>query len=221
MLVSLSHKFIFVANLKSASSAIERALGQYAEIRVIQTRFGKHDDLSTIGRKFGWIRKYVPSSDLFIFGVMRDPVDFVLSLYNFHTASGFDGKPHSTKDLSFDEFWSGWCTRSWQARPQHFRFTDNQGILKISHVVDFAQLGLEFQRICQNLGLKATLPTINVSPMVLSRHDLSDQQIDNIKMRYADDYAFLANRPRAVWPGIEEPVSSPQGLDKLTAADQS
>src|SRR5436309_11373731 len=89
MLISLSHQFIFVANLKSASSSIERALGPDAEFRAIKTNWGKHDDLSTISKKFKWIKRYVPAQDFFIFGVMRDPVDFILSLYNFHTRSTF------------------------------------------------------------------------------------------------------------------------------------
>src|SRR2546423_8803536 len=102
MLLSLSHKFIFVANLKSASSSIERALAQYAEFRATKTNWGKHDDLSTISRKFGWIRKYVPREEFFVFGVIRDPVDFILSLYNFHSRSAFDGKKHSSKGITFD-----------------------------------------------------------------------------------------------------------------------
>lgn len=198
MLLSLSRKFIFIANLKSASSAIERSLGPYAEFRITQTKFGKHDDLSTIGKKFRWAKKYVPFDQFFVFGVMRDPVDFIVSLYNFHTASGFDGKPHSTRDLSFDDFWSVWCKKSWQARPQRLRFTDARGLLGVNHVIDFAQLASEFPRVCDHLGLQATLPTVNVSPAVLSRADLNEDQIDRIKTHYADDYAFFARRPRAL-----------------------
>jgi hypothetical protein len=198
MLLSLSRKFIFVANLKSASSSIEGALAPYAEFKVTKTQWGKHDDLSTISKKFKWIKKYVPSQDFFIFGVIRDPVDFILSLYNFHTSPGFDGKRHSSKGVAFDDFWHGWCTKSWQAKPQHRRFIDRHGQFQISHIIELSALASEFPQICAKLGVKAVLPKTNVSPAVLSRAELSSEQISQIKERYADDYAFIRDRPRAI-----------------------
>jgi len=198
MLLSLSHKFIFVANLKSASSSIERALAPHAEFRATKTAWGKHDDLSTISRKFRWVKKYVPLDDFFVFGVMRDPVDFILSLYNFHTRPGFDGKRHSSKGMTFDEFWSVWCARSWQAKPQHRRFHDRSNQLQASHIIELSQITAEFPQICTRLGVKATLPQANVSPRILSRSDLTAEQLAEIQARYADDYAFIENRPRAV-----------------------
>jgi hypothetical protein len=198
MLLSLSHKFVFVANLKSASSSIERALGPFAECRLTRTNWGKHDDLSAISKKFKWIRKYVSPEDFFVFGVIRDPVDFILSLYNFHTLPGFDGKRHSSKNLTFDEFWRTWCVKSWQAKPQHLRFTDRSGKFRASHIVEFSELGAEFPRICERLGVTATLQQMNISPNVLTRADLSLEQVEQIKERYAADYAFIKNRPRAL-----------------------
>ena len=198
MLLSLSHKFIFVANLKSASSSIERALAPYAEFKATRTNWGKHDDLSAISRKFKWVRKYVPAEEFFVFGVIRDPVEFILSLYNFHSRAGFDGKRHSSKGLSFDEFWNVWCARSWQAKPQHRRFTDKYELFKMSHVVDMAELETDFPRICEKVGVKATLPKVNVSPELLSRGDLNPEQIQCVQERYSDDYEYMKTRPRAV-----------------------
>lgn len=197
MLLSLSHKFIFIANLKSASSSIERALGPFAEFRVTRTNWGKHDDLSAISKKFKWVRKYEPAEEFFVFGVIRDPVDYILSLYNFHTSPGFDGKRHSSKGLSFDEFWRGWCSRSWQAKPQNLRFRDSLGVFTTSHVVELSELETEFPHICERIGVKAVLPQVNVSPEVLSRADLSARQLRQIKSRYAEDYEYIKGRPRA------------------------
>jgi len=196
MLISLSHKFIFVANLKSASSSIERALSSHAQFRATKTGWGKHDDLSTISTKFGWVDKHIPREEFFIFGVIRDPVDFILSLYNFHTGPSFEGKKHSSKGVAFDHFLHNWCVTSWQAKPQHPRFIDRRGKFQISHVVEFSQLETEFRQICSRLGLKATLPRVNVSPEQLSRDDLTADQISEIKTRYAEDYAFIESRPR-------------------------
>jgi len=197
MLISLSHQFVFVANLKSASSSIERALAPFAEFRATRTNWGKHDDLSTISKKFRWIGRYVPPRDFFVFGVIRDPVDFILSLYNFHTRPGFDGFAHSSKGMSFDKFWRDWCSKSWQAKPQHRRFVDKHGKFQISHVIEMSELTKEFPQICSKLDVKATLPKLNVSPELLSRADLSGEHIRQIEERYAEDYAFIKNRPRA------------------------
>lgn len=198
MLLSLSRKFIFVANLKSASSSVERALGRYAEVKISETRFGKHDGLSAISKKFAWVHKYVPYDEFFVFGIVRDPVDYILSLYNFHNLEGFDGKPHSAKGVPFEEFWNGWCTRSWQAKPQALRFTDIHGRLRPNHIVDFAQLESEFPKICNKIGVEASLNRTNISPQVLTRRELSPEQIEQIAARYAGDYEFLKSRPRSI-----------------------
>lgn len=199
MLLSLSHKFIFIANLKTASSSIERILEHAAEISLRRTEHGKHDSLTQISHKFPWVRKYVPYNEFFVFGVLRDPVDFLLSLYNSHNKEAFDGMPHSTKDKPFGEFLSTWCVRNWQARPQSARFRDEHGRFRITHVVDFADLDEELPRIQEKLGLPVKqLPKTNVSPEIATRADLSPDDIEKIAVLYADDYALLNNRPKAI-----------------------
>jgi len=201
MLLSLSHKFVFVANLKSASSAIEVALGPKAEVRITETRFGKHDSLSVISQKFAWVKRYVPYDEFRVFAVLRDPADYLLSLYNSHNKAGFDGKPHSTKGLSFDRFLYEWCERSWQARPQHLRFIDEHGRFKLSHLIRFDNLETEFGQVCGSLGLgKIDLGRRNSSPAILRREDLSAAQIAHIRERYAEDYAWMEKPPRLSQP---------------------
>ncbi|MBV9993088.1 MAG: hypothetical protein JOZ72_17565 [Alphaproteobacteria bacterium] len=197
MLLSLNRKFIFVANLKTASSTIEAALGPKADVRFSQTKFGKHDSLTQISHKYAWVKKYVPYEELYIFGVVRDPVDYLLSLYNSHQKDEFEGKIHSTKGSSFDDFLDVWCGRSWQAKPQHLRFTDEHKRLKMSHLILLTDLADEFQQICTRLGLGwIELGRKNPSPEVLTRRDLTQAQIDLVKSRYAEDYAFIERRPR-------------------------
>jgi Sulfotransferase family len=198
MLLSLSRKFVFVANLKSASSTIETALAERAEIRLTQTRFGKHDGLTQISQKFAWVKRYVPYEELFVFGVIRDPVDFLLSLYNSHHKTAFDGKQHSTKGLSFDDFLEVWCAKSWQARPQSLRFKDEHGRLKMTHLIPLERLGEEFPLLCERLKIEAPdLGRVNPSPAVLERRDLTQAQIARVRERYAEDYATIKDRPQA------------------------
>jgi Sulfotransferase family len=197
MLLSLNRRFIFVANLKSASSAIEAALSPKADIRFTQTQFGKHDPLSVISQKYAWVKRYVPYEEFFVFAVIRDPVDHLLSLYNSHNKDEFDGKIHSTKNMSFDEFLDVWCGRSWQAKPQHLRFVDSHGRFKLSHLILYEDLADEFAQICVRLKLGwIELGRKNPSPTVLNRDDLTAAQIELIKERYAEDYQWIGNRPR-------------------------
>jgi len=197
MLLSLSHKFVFVANLKSASSAIEAAIGTHAEIRLIQTRFGKHDGLSAISQRFAWVQRYVPYDEFFVFGVIRDPVDYLLSLYNSHQKPYFDGKRPSTKGLSFDFFLEEWCQRSWQARPQFQRFTDEHGRFRMDHLIALDRLSDEFAGVCKHIGIDAAqLGHVNASPAVLNRAELTPAQIEKVQERYKDDYELIRNRPK-------------------------
>jgi hypothetical protein len=197
MLLSLTHKFIFVANLKSASSTIEAAIGDKAEIRMSQTKFGKHDGLSAISQKFSWAGRYVPFEEFFVFGVIREPVDFLLSLYNSHQKSAFDGRKHSTKGMSFDNFLQTWCAQSWQAKPQRARFTDEHGRLRMNCLIDLAHIGEEFPKVCARLELGSVdLGRKNSSPEVLKRADLTTAQIERVKVLYRDDYEYMRNRPQ-------------------------
>ena len=197
MLLSLNRRFIFVANLKTASSAIEAALSPKADIRFTQTQFGKHDPLSVISQKYAWVKRYVPYEDFYVFAVIRDPVDHLLSLYNSHQKDEFNGKVHSTKNMSFDEFLDVWCGRSWQAKPQHQRFVDTHGRFKLSHLVLYEDLADEFGQICTRLKLGwIELGRKNPSPAVLTRDDLTSAQVAQVKSRYAEDYACIRDRPR-------------------------
>ena len=71
MLISLSKRFIFVANLKTASTAIEQALSPYSEISLNRAEWGKHSSLANIQAQFAWIFDIVKFEDFVIFGVIR------------------------------------------------------------------------------------------------------------------------------------------------------
>ena len=59
------------------------------------------------------------------------------------------------------------------------------------------ELAEEFPKICDHLKLgQVELGRKNPSPAVLDRKDLSAAQIDLVKTRYAEDYAWMANLPR-------------------------
>jgi hypothetical protein len=75
MLISLSKGFVFIAGLKVASTAIENALGSKADLALVEARFGKHQRFSEVETRFAWMLDLFDPDKLFVFGVMRDPVD--------------------------------------------------------------------------------------------------------------------------------------------------
>ena len=198
MLLSLSHKFIFVANVKTASTSIEATLAPFAEIRLRKTEVGKHSPLTMISRRFEWVQRYIPYDELFVFGVIRDPVDHMLSLYNAHSREVLKGTAVPTRDMDFDTFLNVWCKDNWQAEPQSRRFVDRNGRFAMSHLVDYDKLTGEFGQVCAHLKLgNVTLKHLNISPENISRDQLTPEQIARIERDRAADYELLRQRPRA------------------------
>jgi hypothetical protein len=197
MLLSLNHKFIFVANVKTASTSIEGALQSFAEARIRKTEFGKHDSLTVISQNFSWVRRYVPYDEFFIFGVIREPVDHLLSLYNAHSREDLRGSAMPTRGMDFDTFLDVWCKDNWQTDLQSRRFVDQAGRLKASHIIMYDRLTAEFARVCEHLELgNIGLKHLNLSPENLTRDALTPAQIARIERDYAEDYAFIRNAPR-------------------------
>lgn len=197
MLIGLNRKFIFIANLKAASSAIEQVLKPLAEIAVIDASADKHMPFSEIERRFGWVFDTVPREKFMIFGVMRDPVDFVLSLYNSHTHISFRIIfPHLyTGGMSFDRFIDEWCVEnSQQLVPQFQRFTDKNGAVGANFIISHDQLLDGMRAIAAAIGAPQllSLPKVNVSNPRLRRGDLTPRHLAWISQRFADDERFLA-----------------------------
>jgi hypothetical protein len=203
MLIGLNRKFIFIANLKSASSAIEQTLKPLSEIVLSDSPFDKHIPFSMIEDTFEWVFQVIPRRDFLIFGVMRDPIDVMLSLYNSHTHVSFRivFPRLYTGGMNFDRFLEQWCREnSNQLVPQHTRFLDRNGAIAANYIIAYDQLGkgLRYISSCIEAPALLKLPAVNVSKRRLRRDDLTKSQCDWIARQFAEDDRFLAefcNRP--------------------------
>lgn len=186
MLISLSHRFVFIANVKTASTSIEAALRPYADIAISETRFGKHIGLAEIEKRFDFVFKKQPLSQFFVFAVVRDPVDMLVSVYSSHHKAEFKGERHYTGDLTFDQFLETFRKRqSWQLIPQVQRLRDKTGRLQVDYVIDFDRLAAQFDETLSLIGLPPTpLPVFNESPDVMSSSDVPAET----RARIAEDY---------------------------------
>jgi hypothetical protein len=196
MLIGLTRRFIFIANMKAASTAIEQVLRSASEIVISEAPFDRHVSFTTIERRFNWVFEQIPRNEFTIFGIMRDPIDFIISLYNSHTHKSFRiVYPHLyTGNLSFDQFLAKWCEQNAdQLTPQHSRFIDSNGNIAANYIVSYGRLkkGLRHIASCIDVPELLNLPIVNVSNHRLHRHDLTMRQRSWISERFAVDEQFI------------------------------
>src|SRR6476469_3594766 len=90
MLIKYSgkNKFIFVANTKCASTSIEHSkIAEISEIKLTYglPRIGRHMSIDDISEKFNFLFEEYKLNEFFKFGVIRDPLDWVVSWFNFNS----------------------------------------------------------------------------------------------------------------------------------------
>jgi hypothetical protein len=191
MLLSLTKKFLFIANLKTASTSIEKVLAPYAELRLEQSRLGKHQSYADFAERFKWLVGLVDINELFIFGVIRDPVDYVLSIYNSHKNEQFKNNARLyTGDMDFAQFISIWAPKNAdQIRPQITRFTSTDGRIAANLLISFHKLKPGLELVAKKLGTPEllNLPRMNESPPGVTRKDLTPEQIAWIEGRMQRD----------------------------------
>jgi hypothetical protein len=193
MLISLDYKFIFVANLKTASTAIETALRPFADIALIESRFEKHAPLFEIERRFSWVFELIPRNEFFVFGVMRDPAEYVVSIFNSHTDDKFADHPSLyTQAMSFAEFRMKWAAANpAQLRPQYSRFLSRDGSLGVDYLISLDRLDEGFRFVCNRLGLAASIERLNPSNPRLQKHALTSADVKWVQEQFEQDYYLL------------------------------
>lgn len=190
MLLSLSRKFIFLANLKTASTSVEQALGRYADIRLSQSQFGKHMSLAELLDRFAFIFDEQPFESFFSFAVVRHPVDRLHSLYRSHKAvAPYGNAALSTQALDFSGFLEEWLPKNpSQAISQTSLVCDPQGRAAVSELIPFEHFDTRCGAIVRGIRNRRLdfyrLPRANVSPKL---PDISPDAAQKVAALYADD----------------------------------
>lgn len=195
MMLSLTKKFLFIANLKTASTSIERVLSPHCELRLNQSRFGKHQSFFEFAERFKWLLGCTNINELFIFGVMRDPVEYVLSIFNSHKREVFRETPRLyTGEMDFAQFISQWVPKNGdQLRPQHLRFTSVEGRLVTNFLISFDRLSEGLELVAERLGVPdlKNMPRMNVSPTGATRADLTPEQVAWVEQKFQRDIEIM------------------------------
>ncbi|MEM5882554.1 MAG: class I SAM-dependent methyltransferase [Candidatus Aenigmatarchaeota archaeon] len=186
MLISLSKKFIFVANTKTASTTIEKILLPFAEINTIGAAPEiKHMSIVDIMYRFNNILNF---DKFFKFGVIRHPVDWFLSWFNYRS-----GNPHILSplpdNLSIEEFFE---SGDWVLKlSQKSMFCDSNGNVLVDLVIPYDELDHYLYNILAFLKIPLNeIPKENVSHKKVTIADLSQEFKNKLIEHYREDLEF-------------------------------
>lgn len=104
MLVFWKEKLAVLAVPKTGTTAIESALAPSADLAILNPPGLKHTPLYKFDRFLKPYLESVGETGMETVAVVRNPVDWLGSWYRYRSRPFLDGKPNSTKEISFDRF---------------------------------------------------------------------------------------------------------------------
>lgn len=168
MLVFWNERLVVLSVPKTGTHAYTQALGPRASMVVTDPPELKHAPVYRYNRFFRPMFEKMGAPDMELVAVIREPLSWLGSWYRYRQRPALDGRPTSTKGMSFDAFLSACCeddapafanvgsqAKFVEARPngtavaQFFRYEDQAGFQ------DFLRM---------RLGDLPEIPTVNVSP---------------------------------------------------------
>lgn len=181
MLIHASRGFVFLAQPKTGTTAIETAFRLHAQISVQKLPF-KH---ANYGGFLRWFEPYLdaagfPRSSYQVVTVVRDPVDWLFSWYRYRSrpelrdAAGKASRNY-TGELSFDQFVANYLAFYVEGkkgpttanvrvgRPSRF-VAPLEGHPPVDRVFPYENLDLLVDFLNQRLGRQVQLKPLNVSP---------------------------------------------------------
>ncbi len=195
MLIGVKKRFVFVANSKTASTSIEKALISDAEINRGGSPQRKHITMAQALRIYDFLfdqPAYGPET-FFKFGVMRDPMDWIQSWFRFRKGNKVANP--LPPDLTFEEFWQN---RDWNIQRadgskflQRGYFTDKAGRSIVDVIIPYHDITSHFAKIAEVLDVQNALPRSNVSNLSKNDGGLPKALIEEMRDFYAPDYELL------------------------------
>jgi hypothetical protein len=185
MLISFTRRFVFIAATKNASTTIEHVLRPHSDIALTHPRFGKHLQYRKVATRFHFLfdRYGVPIESFFRFGVIREPLEWVVSWYNYRsrerlaTTRNPAKAANSARGATFEEFVEELMVP--EGRRQFARigsqvipFMTREGGLGVDYLIPLRRVNTELPQIGRALGVETPLApeiqALNVSPSILS-----------------------------------------------------
>ncbi|WP_417741055.1 gamma-glutamyl kinase [Salipiger sp.] len=104
MLVFWKARLVLLAVPKTGSSAYESALAPHASMTVLDPPELKHAPVYRYNRFFRPMFEKMGTPDMELMAVIREPVSWLGSWYRYRQRGFLDGRPTSTRGISFNDF---------------------------------------------------------------------------------------------------------------------
>ncbi|MEL7098605.1 MAG: gamma-glutamyl kinase [Pseudomonadota bacterium] len=104
MLIFFKERLAFLSVPKTGTTAYESALRPHADMVISEPPLLKHAPVYRYNRFVRPMFLKVCDVELELMAVMREPVSWLGSWWRYRQRSFMDGKPNSTKGVSFDDF---------------------------------------------------------------------------------------------------------------------
>ena len=190
MLVFWKQRLVFLAVPKTGTSAYAAALGPIASLTVTDPPELKHAPVYRYNRFFRPMLEKVGAEQMDILAVIREPVSWLGSWYRYRQRPFLDGRPTSTKDISFDAFCDAWA----KGEPPAFANVGSQAKfieprpngVAVTHLFKYENQAGLIGFLEDRLATRIDLPRENVSP----RRDLalSRQVEQKLRRKRAADF---------------------------------
>lgn len=191
MLVFLPPKLVFLATPKTASTAIEEALGSLAAIAVSNPRALKHTDVALFqDHLHPWLRQ-TTGIEFRTLALMREPRDWLGSWYRNRRREEEDLET-STRNIGFEDFVRLACSDA----PPAFARVGRQATflaprpgLRVDHIFRYDRIDRFLRFLEDRLQFEILLPRLNVSPA--EDLHLSGPTEELIRRSFAQDFELF------------------------------
>ncbi|QDL94793.1 gamma-glutamyl kinase (plasmid) [Paroceanicella profunda] len=197
MLAFFEPKIVVLAVPKTGTSALNRYLRKIADIAYIGVegeKAGKHTSVSDFRGKVEPDLLKQGHGPFECVAAFREPVSWLNSWYRFRRRDSLDGKPQSTKDLTFDEFVQAFCLPDRKKplcanlKPQSWFVCDKAGAIAVDHLFKYELENREISKfLADRLNVEIKLDQVNVSP-VRTGFDLSEKTLRLYRRAFASDF---------------------------------
>lgn len=192
MLVFLPPKLVFLATPKTASTAIEEALGSLAAIAVSNPRALKHTDVALFqDHLHPWLRR-TTGIEFRTLALMREPRDWLGSWYRNRRREEEDLET-STRNIGFEDFARLACSDAPPAFARVGRqaaFLAPRAGLRVDHIFRYDRIDRFLRFLEDRLQFEILLPRLNVSPA--EDLHLSGPTEELIRRSFAQDFDLFA-----------------------------
>lgn len=223
MLISNRHRFVFVHVYKNAGTSITAALKPFALNR---WQWGLHRVCSLARLPFPYpdpqpLPTHASAAEIasalgretfnayFRFAFVRNPWDWQVSLYEYMLRSRTHPQHHLIRGLGSFEAYIQWrCSH--EVRCQKDFLYSRKGERLVDYVGRFESLDADFRAICARIGIRASLPRLNVSTSQHYRGYYTDDTIEQVRQAYQVDidqfgYRFQTTEPMPVTGDLPQP----------------